>query len=97
MDFSMVIEQIQQQASNIDALGATFKFVLDDNPIFIDGRGDTNVVSNEDTEADCTIITSVETLEKMRNGDLNPMMAVMGGKIKIKGDMGLAMKLQSLI
>ncbi|NNE26484.1 MAG: SCP2 sterol-binding domain-containing protein [Saprospiraceae bacterium] len=97
MDFSLVIEQIQKQASNIDALGATFKFVLDDNPIFIDGTGGENVVSNEDNEADCTIITSLETLEKLRSGDLNPMMAVMGGKVKIKGDMGLAMKLQSLI
>ena len=97
MDFSLVIEQIQKQASNIDALGATFKFVLDDNPIFIDGTGSENIVSNEDKEADCTIITSLETLEKLRSGDLNPMMAVMGGKVKIKGDMGLAMKLQSLI
>ena len=31
------------------------------------------------------------------NGDFNPMMAMMGGKIKIKGDMGLAMKLQGLL
>ena len=97
MDFSLVIDQIQKQASNIDALGATFKFVLDDNPIFIDGTGGENVVSLEDNEADCTIITSIETLEKLRSGELNPMMAVMGGKVKIKGDMGLAMKLQSLI
>jgi putative sterol carrier protein len=33
----------------------------------------------------------------LKNGDLNPMMAVMGGKIKISGDMGLAMKVQSLL
>ena len=97
MDFSLVIEQIKAQASNIDPLGASFKFVLDDQPIFIDGNGEENIVSNEDKEADCTITTSIETLEKLRSGELNPMMAVMGGKIKIKGDMGLAMKLQSLI
>lgn len=97
MDFSQVIEQIQNQASNVEVLGATFKFVLDDNPIFIDGTGEQNVVSNEDKDADCTIITSLETLQKLQRGELNPMMAVMGGKIKIKGDMGLAMKLQSLI
>jgi putative sterol carrier protein len=34
---------------------------------------------------------------KLKTGDLNPMMAVMSGKVKIKGDMGLAMKLQSLL
>ena len=92
-----VINQITEQASNISPLGATFKFILDDNPIFIDGTGETNVVSAEDKEAECTITTSVETLQKLKSGDLNPMMAVMSGKIKIKGDMGLAMKLQSLV
>ena len=30
------------------------------------------------------------------NGDLNPMQAFMQGKVKIKGDMGAAMKLQKL-
>jgi len=97
MEFSQIVDQIQKQASNVEPLGASFKFVLDDNPIFIDGSGDSNVVSTDDNEADCTITTSVETLQKLKSGDLNPMMAVMTGKIKIKGDMGLAMKLQSLI
>lgn len=97
MDFSLVVEQMSQQAGNVSPIGATIKFVLDDQPIFIDGTGDSNVVSQDDNDAECTIITSVETLEKLKSGDLNPMMAVMGGKVKIKGDMGLAMKLQSLI
>lgn len=90
-------EVIEKQASNIDPLGATIKFVLDDQPILIDGTGETNVVSDEDKDADCTIITTAEIISKLKSGDLNPMMAVMSGKIKIKGDMGLAMKLQSLL
>ncbi|MBT8232612.1 MAG: SCP2 sterol-binding domain-containing protein [Saprospiraceae bacterium] len=97
MDFSVIVDQIQAQAKNVDPIGASIKFVLDDNALFIDGTGDENVVSTEDKDADCTIITSVDTLAKLKNGDLNPMMAVMSGKIKIKGDMGLAMKLQSLL
>jgi putative sterol carrier protein len=40
---------------------------------------------------------SGDTLERLKNGDLNAMMAVMSGKIKIKGDMSLAMKLQNLL
>jgi putative sterol carrier protein len=31
------------------------------------------------------------------HGDLNPMMAVMTGKVKISGDMTVAMKLQNLL
>jgi putative sterol carrier protein len=38
----------------------------------------------------------LEDLTKLYKGELNAMAAVMTGKIKIKGDMGVAMKLQSL-
>ena len=94
-----VLEQFNAQAGNVDPIGATIKFVLDGKAIMIDGTGDSNVVSavDNDAEATTTITTSIDTLEKLRSGDLNPMMAVMGGKVAIKGDMGLAMKLQSLL
>lgn len=92
-----IMEQFRKQAANADPIGGTIKFLLDEMPVFIDGTGEENVVEAEDKEADCTIITSVDTLGKLNSGDLNPMMAVMSGKVKIKGDMGLAMKLQSLL
>lgn len=94
---SEIMEQLSAQAAKAPAIGATIKFVLDGNPIFVDGTGASNVISAEDKEADCTITTSVETLMKIKSGDVNPMMAMMTGKIKIDGNMGLAMKLQSLI
>jgi putative sterol carrier protein len=47
-------------------------------------------------EADCTITTSAETFEKIASGEQNPTSAYMTGKLKIKGDMGAAMKLQKL-
>ena len=47
-------------------------------------------------DADVTISTSAETFEKIRTGDQNPTTAYMTGKLKIKGDMGAAMKLQKL-
>jgi len=97
MDISVIISQIQSQASKVDPIGGSIKFILDEQILIIDGSGNTNVVSQEDREADCTISTSIETLMKMKSGDLNPMMAAMSGKVKISGDMGLAMKLQSLI
>ena len=97
MSHQKVYEQFKQRAENASPLGGTLKFMVDDNPIFIDGSGDQNTISMEDLEADCTIIVSTEVLEKLRDGKINPMMAVMGGQIKISGDMGLAMKVQSLM
>ena len=47
-------------------------------------------------EADCTISATQENFQKMVSGDLNPTTAYMTGKLKIKGDMGAAMKLQKL-
>lgn len=92
-----IFEAISAQAANVAPFGAKLKFVLGDQIILIDGTGDKNIVSSNDEEADCTISTDEETFLALKNGELNPMMAVMSGKVKIKGDMGLAMKLQSLI
>ena len=47
-------------------------------------------------EADCTISTSEDNFEKIVSGEQNPTTAYMTGKLKIKGDMGAAMKLQKL-
>jgi putative sterol carrier protein len=96
----MTLEEITGQfkalADKAPSIGKTLKFSFDEGTVFVDLSGPTAKISNDDKEADCTIITSLETLNKLRSGDLNPMMAVMGGKVKIKGDMGVAMKLQSL-
>jgi putative sterol carrier protein len=47
-------------------------------------------------DADATITTSEESFEKIVAGELNPTTAYMTGKLKLKGDMGAAMKLQKL-
>jgi putative sterol carrier protein len=47
-------------------------------------------------DADATISTSSETFEQIVAGNQNPTTAYMTGKLKIKGDMGAALKLQKL-
>ena len=38
----------------------------------------------------------MDDFQALISGNLNPMSAFMSGKIKVDGDMGVAMKLQSL-
>ena len=97
MSDNMVYSQMKEKAENADPIGGTLKFIVDKSIVHIDGTGGSNVISEEDKDADCTISTSLEVLLKLKNGEVNPMMAVMGGQIKISGDMGLAMKVQSLL
>jgi putative sterol carrier protein len=70
----------------------------------IDGAGKWTVrvedgkvnVSEGEADADAVISTSEETFERMVSGEQNPTSAYMTGKLKVKGDMGAAMKLQKL-
>ena len=99
MDISAITTEIKNIAEKKDTVGATFKFVFTDvdQVIHIDSTGQESVVTNEDLPADCEMHMKTKTFEKLKGGNLNPMMAVMTGKIKIKGDMGVAMKLQSFL
>ena len=53
-------------------------------------------VSEGVQDADVTISASQEVFEKILAGEQNATSAYMTGKIKLKGDMGAAMKLQKL-
>ena len=64
-----------------------------DGVILIDGA----TISTIDGPADCTIKLSLDDLESLVAGDLNPTMAFMSGKIKIEGDMTVAMALSQLL
>ncbi|MCK0141372.1 SCP2 sterol-binding domain-containing protein [Aliiroseovarius sp. F20344] len=55
------------------------------------------VLSREDAETDCTISMSRSNLEKLMKGDLNPMAAFMMGKIKVSGEVAIAMRLGQLL
>jgi putative sterol carrier protein len=46
--------------------------------------------------ADCVIRMKEETLLKLIDGKQNPTTAFMTGKVKVDGNMGLALKLQQL-
>jgi putative sterol carrier protein len=71
---------------DIEGAGQWLVAVEDGNVSVTEGGG----------EADTTITTSEETMMAVVRGEQNPTTAYMTGKLKIKGDMGAAMKLQKL-
>jgi putative sterol carrier protein len=62
----------------------------------VDVQEGTVSVKEGDGDADATISASEETFNQIAAGDLNATTAYMTGKLKVRGDMGAAMKLQRL-
>ena len=91
--------QLPSRADSSKTAGMTNSYVFD-----IEGAGTWKVdvddgivtVSEGSGDADVTIATSQETFQKIIAGEQNPTSAYMTGKLKVKGDMGAAMKLQKL-
>jgi putative sterol carrier protein len=97
----MTLEQfttgLSEHAGKVPPFGKKITFSFPEGTVTIDGTGDSTRVHNDPVEADTTIISKLEHIDKLRRGDLNPMTAMMTGKLKIKGDMGLAMRLKDLM
>jgi len=78
-------------------LTASYRFEIDGSGAWTVDVDDGKVsVSENGADADCTISASSDTFMKIANGEQNPTAAYMSGKLKVKGDLGQAMKLQKL-
>lgn len=95
-DFDKLIEGMKLKAGAAKPLGSTLKFDFGGESVLIDGTGEKNEVSRSTAEAACNVKVAIEDFLALTKGELNPMTALMNGKIVITGDMGVAMKLQSL-
>ncbi len=77
-----------------DKLGGGFdgnaKFTIEDEgSVVVDDSG----ARAADDETDVTLTADRDTFEAMMTGELDPSAAFMSGRLKIDGDMGVAMKL----
>lgn len=101
MSLDQVTEGMRQrlvQRGGDTGLGATVKFDFgSDGIVYLDGASSPNQVTNEDKEADCTIAMTMADFVSMTSGDLDPTTAFMMGKLRVSGDMGIAMKLSSVL
>lgn len=91
---------LQELANKIDAglsgksFDGSLKFDCGDDGVIVLAD---NSASTLDQDTDCTIRISLDNLLKLLSGKLNPMTGVALGKLKISGNMGVAMKLGQLL
>lgn len=93
MPLSKIAEKIQRGLSE-SSFTDSLKFDCGEDGVIV--LADRHV-SLEDRETDCTIRISADNLAKLIAGKLNPMTGVMMGKLKVTGDVSVAMKLGQLL
>jgi putative sterol carrier protein len=88
-----ITDRLRRAAASGEAVGKSIKLDLKgDGFIHIDG----GAVTNEDLPADLVVTVSRRDLEALGRRELDPMRAIMTGRMKLS-DMALAMKLQPAI
>ena len=92
----MIAEAVEALDAKATASGLseTVKFNIEgEGAVVIDGTG----ARASDEEADLTVTADAETFQAILDGSTDSTSAFMMGKITIDGDMGLAMKLGTIL
>ena len=98
MSLESLTQAIRTKVGDDSGLDATLKFDMGaDGVITIDGQSTPNTVSNADSDVDCTVGITMDNLQALLDGDLEPATGFMAGKLKVSGDMSVAMRLQRVI
>lgn len=105
-DFKGILDNLNKKIEAADpakmkGVNAVYQFDLsgDNSGVFhvtVDD-GKATVVESEHDSPNITITMAADDFDAMLDGKLNATSAFMAGKLKVKGDMSLAMKLQSLL
>ena len=98
MDLATATDKIRQKIALAPHIKARVKFDFgDDGLIFIDSTQEPTTISHDDAESDTTLSCSLDTFAALLEGRQDPNLAFMMGKLKVKGSMGLAMKLNAVL
>uniref|UniRef100_A0A3Q2PLJ3 Sterol carrier protein 2 n=1 Tax=Fundulus heteroclitus TaxID=8078 RepID=A0A3Q2PLJ3_FUNHE len=94
---------LQEGEKLVKKVGGVFAFKVKDGPggkeatwVVDVKNGNGSVTNDPGKTADCTLSIADEDLLDLMTGKLNPQTAFFKGKLKITGNMGMAMKLQNL-
>ena len=94
MSLAEITETMRGRVGASAGLNRSVKFDFgDDGVVRIDDKASPAVVDNENTDTDCTVKVSMADFLDIAGGKTNPQMAFMMGKLKVEGDMSVAMQL----
>jgi putative sterol carrier protein len=80
------------------ALDASYRFDVDGAGSWrVESDGERLLVTKSEAPADCVIRTDEQTFLRIVGGEQSPMGAYMTGKVKVEGDLGLALKLRDVL
>lgn len=98
MSLEDITAQIRDRVGEDSPIKKVIKFDFgDEGKIRIDGAASPAVVDNSDGDADCTVKVAFADFQAITSGSLNAQMAFMTGKLKVEGDMSIAMQLGSVL
>ena len=99
--FNKKAEELAANPAALTGINATYQFTLTGDP---EGSWVMKLTDDEKSvdvgaidDADCSITMDAGDFMAMIEGRLNPQMAFMTGKLKVAGEMGLALKLQAIL
>lgn len=97
--YESLISQFQDKLKFAPDFKKTVKFIIrdEDAVIILDCADRPASVTQGDGDADVTLIADLKVFEGIMNGAQDPNMAFMMRKLKIKGSMGFAMKLNAIL
>lgn len=92
-----ITQRVQGAVGAASGLDARIKFNFgNDGFLYIDGKSAPNEVHNGDADSDITITVSMENFERIIDKQLNPKIALMTGKMRLRGDIRIAMRLDKV-
>ncbi len=98
MSVQQVIDGLKERIGEDCGLDAVLKFDFGETGcVTLDATQVPNRISSDDLESHCTMEISLEHFLQMASGELDGMSALMAGKLKVQGDMSLAMKLGPML
>ncbi len=98
MSLEKITEEMRSRVGAHSPIQKVIKFDFgDDGIVRIDGVSSPTVIDNDGTDADCTVKVSMENFIQIAEGNLNAQMAFMTGKLRVEGDMSIAMQLGSIL